>query len=144
MLALSGRDIADQILQNFLVDNTGHVKLTDFGLATGALNPQKIESMKQKASRKLSSLSKTFTDGRGRSSIKSKTRTWCSEARSSEGQCTEACEWPSRDTQTRSSDRQTSEYRIFKSHIRANIKRLACLLRSSAEGPTPTLPITGH
>ena len=34
--------------KNFLVDNTGHVKLTDFGLATGALNPQKIESMKQK------------------------------------------------------------------------------------------------
>lgn len=36
--------------QNFLVDNTGHVKLTDFGLATGALNPQKIEDMKQKVS----------------------------------------------------------------------------------------------
>ncbi len=37
--------------ENFLVDGTGHVKLTDFGLATGALNPQKIEDMKQKASR---------------------------------------------------------------------------------------------
>jgi serine/threonine protein kinase len=36
--------------QNFLVDGTGHVKLTDFGLATGALNPQRIESMKHKAS----------------------------------------------------------------------------------------------
>jgi cell cycle protein kinase DBF2 len=35
-------------VKNFLVDNTGHVKLTDFGLATGALNPQKIESMKMK------------------------------------------------------------------------------------------------
>jgi serine/threonine protein kinase len=34
--------------QNFLVDASGHVKLTDFGLATGALNPQKIESMKHK------------------------------------------------------------------------------------------------
>lgn len=36
--------------ENFLVDGTGHVKLTDFGLATGALNPQKIEEMKQKVS----------------------------------------------------------------------------------------------
>ena len=35
-------------IQNFLVDGTGHVKLTDFGLATGALNPQRIEAMKQK------------------------------------------------------------------------------------------------
>ncbi|KAJ9118669.1 hypothetical protein QFC22_003889 [Naganishia vaughanmartiniae] len=34
--------------ENFLVDASGHVKLTDFGLATGALNPQKIESMKHK------------------------------------------------------------------------------------------------
>jgi non-specific serine/threonine protein kinase len=34
--------------QNFLVDNTGHVKLTDFGLATGTLNPQRIESMRHK------------------------------------------------------------------------------------------------
>jgi len=33
-----------------LVDSTGHVKLTDFGLATGALNPAKIESMKNKVS----------------------------------------------------------------------------------------------
>lgn len=31
-----------------MVDGTGHVKLTDFGLATGALNPQKIEDMKSK------------------------------------------------------------------------------------------------
>lgn len=35
-------------LQNFLVDGTGHVKLTDFGLATGALNPKRIESLKHK------------------------------------------------------------------------------------------------
>ncbi|AFR95626.2 non-specific serine/threonine protein kinase [Cryptococcus neoformans C23] len=34
--------------ENFLVDGTGHVKLTDFGLATGSLNPQKIEEMKSK------------------------------------------------------------------------------------------------
>ncbi|KAK7468416.1 serine/threonine-protein kinase dbf2 [Stygiomarasmius scandens] len=34
--------------ENFLVDSTGHVKLTDFGLATGALNPKRIESMKVK------------------------------------------------------------------------------------------------
>lgn len=34
--------------ENFLVDSTGHVKLTDFGLATGALNPMKIESMRNK------------------------------------------------------------------------------------------------
>ncbi|KAG8908090.1 hypothetical protein FRB99_000534 [Tulasnella sp. 403] len=34
--------------ENFLVDGTGHVKLTDFGLATGALNPQRIESLRRK------------------------------------------------------------------------------------------------
>lgn len=34
--------------ENFLVDGSGHVKLTDFGLATGALNPTKIESLKHK------------------------------------------------------------------------------------------------
>ncbi|KAF9513908.1 hypothetical protein BS47DRAFT_1343727 [Hydnum rufescens UP504] len=34
--------------ENFLVDGTGHVKLTDFGLATGALNPRRIESLKHK------------------------------------------------------------------------------------------------
>ena len=41
---------ADLNSQNFLVDGTGHVKLTDFGLATGTLNPQKIEDMKNKVS----------------------------------------------------------------------------------------------
>jgi len=41
-------DTADD--QNFLVDNTGHVKLTDFGLATGTLNPQRIDSMRHKVS----------------------------------------------------------------------------------------------
>lgn len=30
------------------MDGTGHVKLTDFGLATGALNPVKIESLRKK------------------------------------------------------------------------------------------------
>ncbi|KAG9122936.1 hypothetical protein FRC07_000485 [Ceratobasidium sp. 392] len=34
--------------ENFLVDSTGHVKLTDFGLATGALNPKIVESLKHK------------------------------------------------------------------------------------------------
>ncbi|KAL1992851.1 hypothetical protein VTN49DRAFT_3607 [Thermomyces lanuginosus] len=34
--------------ENFLIDGTGHVKLTDFGLAAGMLNPGKIESMRLK------------------------------------------------------------------------------------------------
>ncbi|KAH8811495.1 serine/threonine protein kinase-like protein [Xylogone sp. PMI_703] len=34
--------------ENFLIDSTGHVKLTDFGLAAGMLAPQKIESMRIK------------------------------------------------------------------------------------------------
>ncbi|KEF61928.1 AGC/NDR/NDR-UNCLASSIFIED protein kinase [Exophiala aquamarina CBS 119918] len=34
--------------ENFLIDATGHVKLTDFGLAAGMLSPFKIESMRIK------------------------------------------------------------------------------------------------
>ncbi|KFY76419.1 hypothetical protein V498_09588, partial [Pseudogymnoascus sp. VKM F-4517 (FW-2822)] len=34
--------------ENFLIDSTGHVKLTDFGLAAGFLAPGKIESMRIK------------------------------------------------------------------------------------------------
>ncbi|KAF4339968.1 agc ndr ndr-unclassified kinase [Fusarium beomiforme] len=34
--------------ENFLVDSTGHIKLTDFGLAAGVLAPSKIESMRIK------------------------------------------------------------------------------------------------
>ncbi|KAI0689327.1 kinase-like domain-containing protein [Cytidiella melzeri] len=36
--------------ENFLVDGTGHVKLTDFDLATRALNPTRIESLRIKLS----------------------------------------------------------------------------------------------
>ncbi|KAF2859644.1 kinase-like protein [Piedraia hortae CBS 480.64] len=36
--------------ENFLIDSTGHVKLTDFGLAAGFLAPAKIESMRVKLS----------------------------------------------------------------------------------------------
>lgn len=34
--------------ENFLIDQNGHIKLTDFGLAAGMLAPQKIESMRVK------------------------------------------------------------------------------------------------
>ncbi|MCJ1462951.1 hypothetical protein MMC07_001555 [Pseudocyphellaria aurata] len=34
--------------ENFLIDSTGHVKLTDFGLAAGMLSPVKLESMRVK------------------------------------------------------------------------------------------------
>ncbi|KAI4194357.1 MAG: hypothetical protein LQ346_003713 [Caloplaca aetnensis] len=34
--------------ENFLIDSTGHVKLTDFGLAAGMLSPGKLESMRIK------------------------------------------------------------------------------------------------
>lgn len=37
--------------ENFLVDSTGHVKLTDFGLAAGMLAPGRIESMRIKLER---------------------------------------------------------------------------------------------
>lgn len=34
--------------ENFLIDSSGHVKLTDFGLSAGMLSPIKIESMRVK------------------------------------------------------------------------------------------------
>ncbi|GAA6011222.1 hypothetical protein JCM11491_006763 [Sporobolomyces phaffii] len=34
--------------ENFLIDPSGHIKLTDFGLAAGALNPGKIQHLKHK------------------------------------------------------------------------------------------------
>ncbi|KAG4303179.1 hypothetical protein PCANB_000448 [Pneumocystis canis] len=34
--------------ENFLIDSKGHIKLTDFGLASGIINSQKIESLKLK------------------------------------------------------------------------------------------------
>ncbi|WFD23465.1 serine/threonine-protein kinase dbf2 [Malassezia equina] len=34
--------------ENFLIDATGHIKLTDFGLASGALNPGRIDSLKRR------------------------------------------------------------------------------------------------
>jgi serine/threonine protein kinase len=34
--------------ENFLIDSTGHMKLTDFGLSAGMLSPVKIESMRIK------------------------------------------------------------------------------------------------
>lgn len=38
--------------ENFLVDSLGHIKLTDFGLAAGAINPGRIDSLKCRVSRK--------------------------------------------------------------------------------------------
>ena len=34
--------------ENFLIDATGHIKLTDFGLSAGMLSPQRLESMRLK------------------------------------------------------------------------------------------------
>ena len=34
--------------ENFLIDSIGHIKLTDFGLSSGILSPQRIESMRVK------------------------------------------------------------------------------------------------
>ncbi|KAF8473975.1 kinase-like domain-containing protein [Kalaharituber pfeilii] len=34
--------------ENFLVDSTGHIKLTDFGLSAGMLSPSRLESMRLK------------------------------------------------------------------------------------------------
>lgn len=45
--------------ENFLVDATGHVKLTDFGLAAGMLAPQKFESMRIKLE-EVSKMSSSF------------------------------------------------------------------------------------
>lgn len=34
--------------ENFLIDSSGHIKLTDFGLASGAISKQRVESMRVK------------------------------------------------------------------------------------------------
>ena len=34
--------------ENFLIDRSGHIKLTDFGLAAGALNPGRIDTLKHR------------------------------------------------------------------------------------------------
>ncbi|CAN6672846.1 cell cycle protein kinase Dbf2p [Trichomonascus vanleenenianus] len=34
--------------ENFLIDSTGHIKLTDFGLASGAISKERVESMRIK------------------------------------------------------------------------------------------------
>lgn len=34
--------------ENFLIDSSGHIKLTDFGLSAGKLAPERMESMKMK------------------------------------------------------------------------------------------------
>lgn len=34
--------------ENFLIDSTGHIKLTDFGLSAGKLAPQRMDSIKMK------------------------------------------------------------------------------------------------
>ncbi|POW19951.1 hypothetical protein PSHT_04106 [Puccinia striiformis] len=34
--------------ENFLIDRSGHIKLTDFGLAAGSINPGKIQSLKHR------------------------------------------------------------------------------------------------
>ncbi|KAI9817478.1 MAG: hypothetical protein M1827_001088 [Pycnora praestabilis] len=49
--------------ENFLIDSTGHVKLTDFGLAAGMLSPVKIESMRVKLE-EVGNLAAPFASGR--------------------------------------------------------------------------------
>ena len=34
--------------ENFLIDNTGHIKLTDFGLSRGKLSSEVVDLLKQK------------------------------------------------------------------------------------------------
>lgn len=34
--------------ENFLIDSSGHLKLTDFGLSAGIMNPEKINRLKQR------------------------------------------------------------------------------------------------
>lgn len=34
--------------ENFLIDSSGHIKLTDFGLSAGKLSPDRMESMKMR------------------------------------------------------------------------------------------------
>lgn len=34
--------------ENFLIDSSGHIKLTDFGLSAGKLSPHRMESMKMR------------------------------------------------------------------------------------------------
>jgi len=34
--------------ENFLIDATGHIKLTDFGLSKGSFSPQRVESLRIK------------------------------------------------------------------------------------------------
>ena len=48
--------------ENFLIDATGHVKLTDFGLAAGMLSPVKIESMRVKLE-EVGNMAVPFTSG---------------------------------------------------------------------------------
>ncbi|KAK3071171.1 serine/threonine-protein kinase dbf2 [Teratosphaeriaceae sp. CCFEE 6253] len=52
--------------ENFLIDNTGLVKLTDFGLAAGFLAPAKIESMHIKLSACLRSVARHYRSLRER------------------------------------------------------------------------------
>lgn len=80
------------VVQNFLMDGTGHVKLTDFGLATGALNPQRIESMKVKV-RVLQHLPRLTTDSTRSLTRRRTTRSLVAQ-HSNGGPCTARCAKP--------------------------------------------------